>query len=51
MSAKVKIIERRGASLSEKVYLIEVFKGMATTFGHFHPKFFRQLKTVYPPLS
>lgn len=35
MSTKVKIIERKGDSLAEKLYLIEVFKGMATTFGHF----------------
>lgn len=35
MGAKVKIIKRKGESLSEKIYLIEVFKGMRVTLGHF----------------
>lgn len=35
MSAKVKKIERQGKSLFEKVYLIEVVKGMTVTLGHF----------------
>lgn len=35
MAAKVKIMDRKGDSLEEKIYLLEVFKGMATTFGHF----------------
>jgi NADH-quinone oxidoreductase subunit I len=35
MGAKVKVIERKGASLQQRLYLIEIFKGMATTFGHF----------------
>ena len=35
MSVKIKIIERKGDTLSEKLYLVEVFKGMATTFSHF----------------
>lgn len=35
MSGKVKIMERKGSDLYERVYLIEVFKGMAVTFGHF----------------
>ncbi|MFV0437130.1 MAG: NuoI/complex I 23 kDa subunit family protein [Desulfopila sp.] len=34
MSAKVKTIERKGATFIEKLYLVEVFKGMAVTFGH-----------------
>jgi len=34
MSAKVKTIERKGATFAEKLYLIEVFKGMAVTLGH-----------------
>ncbi|MEE4240952.1 MAG: NADH-quinone oxidoreductase subunit I [Desulfopila sp.] len=35
MGAKVKVIKRKGDSLSEKVYLVEVFKGMRVTLGHF----------------
>lgn len=35
MSAKVKAIERKGSSFTERLYLIEIFKGMAVTFGHF----------------
>ena len=35
MSATVKAMARKGASLQERLYLIEIFKGMATTFGHF----------------
>ncbi len=35
MSARVKTIARRGASLQERLYLIEICKGMATSFGHF----------------
>ena len=35
MSAKVKIIERKGVSANEKLFLIEVFKGMRVTLGHF----------------
>jgi NADH-quinone oxidoreductase subunit I len=35
MGAKIKTIDRRGASLQERSYLVEIFKGMATTFGHF----------------
>ncbi len=34
MSAKVKVMERKGSTLLEKVYLIEIAKGMATTLGH-----------------
>jgi NADH-quinone oxidoreductase subunit I len=34
MGAKVKTIERKGSSLHERLYLIEIFKGMAVTFGH-----------------
>ena len=35
MVATVKTLKRRGASLQERIYLIEIAKGMATTFGHF----------------
>jgi NADH-quinone oxidoreductase subunit I len=35
MGAKVTTIERKGSSFIERLYLIEIFKGMATTFGHF----------------
>ncbi|WP_028584898.1 NuoI/complex I 23 kDa subunit family protein [Desulfogranum mediterraneum] len=35
MSIKVKTIVRQGKSLQERLYLIEVFKGMAVTFRHF----------------
>lgn len=39
MSGKVKIMERKGKDLYERLYLIEVFKGMAVTFGHFITNF------------
>lgn len=35
MTAHIKKLERKGSSLQERFYLIEIFKGMATTFGHF----------------
>jgi NADH-quinone oxidoreductase subunit I len=35
MAAHVKTIARRGGSLAERLYLVAIFKGMATTFGHF----------------
>ncbi|MFN2355751.1 MAG: NADH-quinone oxidoreductase subunit I, partial [Desulfopila sp.] len=35
MGAKVKVIQRKGDSLSEKIYLVEVFRGMGVTLGHF----------------
>lgn len=35
MSGKIKIMERKGKDLYERLYLIEVFKGMAVTLGHF----------------
>lgn len=35
MGAKVKVMDRKGSSLQERLYLIEIFKGMATTFKHF----------------
>lgn len=35
MGVKVKTIARRGTTLQEKVYLIEIFKGMGRTFSHF----------------
>jgi NADH-quinone oxidoreductase subunit I len=34
MGAKVKTIERRGSTLTERIYLIEIFKGMARTLRH-----------------
>jgi NADH-quinone oxidoreductase subunit I len=39
MSAKIKILERQGSSLHERLYLFEVFKGMAVTFRHFITNF------------
>jgi NADH-quinone oxidoreductase subunit I len=35
MGAKVKTMERRGTTWTERIYLIEICKGMATTFRHF----------------
>ncbi len=35
MGAKVKVIKRKGESLPERLYLIEIFKGMGVTLGHF----------------
>lgn len=35
MSAKVKVIERKGKSFLEQLYLVEVVKGMVVTLGHF----------------
>jgi len=35
MGATVKTLNRKGSSLQERFYLIEIVKGMATTFGHF----------------
>ncbi|WP_163338087.1 NADH-quinone oxidoreductase subunit I [Desulfopila sp. IMCC35008] len=35
MSAKVKVIERKGKTFLEQLYLVEVMKGMAVTLGHF----------------
>ena len=35
MGIDVKTIDRQGGSPQERVSLIEVFKGMAVTFGHF----------------
>jgi NADH-quinone oxidoreductase subunit I len=34
MGAKVKIIERRGSTFIERIYLVEIFKGMARTLSH-----------------
>ncbi len=35
MTAKIKTIERHGVSYDQRLFLIEVFKGMRVTFGHF----------------
>jgi len=35
MSGKIRIMERKGKDLYERLYLIEVFKGMVVTLGHF----------------
>ena len=35
MSAKIKTIERQGVSYDQRLFLVEVFKGMRVTFGHF----------------
>ncbi len=34
MSAQIKKVERKGKSFYERLYLVEVFKGMAVTLGH-----------------
>ena len=34
MGAKVKTIERRGSTFIERIYLVEIFKGMARTLRH-----------------
>ncbi|MCL2340656.1 MAG: NADH-quinone oxidoreductase subunit I [Proteobacteria bacterium] len=39
MGAKAKIMERTGKSFYERLYLIEIFKGMAVTLGHFMTNF------------
>lgn len=39
MGAKARIMERKGKSLYERLYLIEIFKGMAVTLGHFMTNF------------
>lgn len=35
MSIKVKVVERKGRTFLEQLYLVEVFKGMRVTLGHF----------------
>ncbi len=35
MGIKVQRIERHGSSFLEKIYLLEVFRGMGVTFSHF----------------
>ena len=35
MTIEVKVVERKGKTLQERLYLIEVFKGMRVTLGHF----------------
>ena len=35
MGIDIKTVERKGGTPQERVYLVEVFKGMAVTFGHF----------------
>ena len=35
MSAKIKYVERKGGTFLEQLYLVEIVKGMAVTFGHF----------------
>ncbi len=34
MSVNVKVVERKGKSFYERLYLVEVFKGMRVTLGH-----------------
>ena len=48
MSGKIKIMERKGKDLYERLYLIEVFKGMAVTFGHFLPILLENPKLYAP---
>jgi NADH-quinone oxidoreductase subunit I len=50
MSAKIKILERKGSSLYERLYLFEVFKGMAVTFRHFITNFIDNSKLLCSPL-
>lgn len=35
MSVKVKVIERKGGTFLEQLYLVEIIKGMAVTLRHF----------------
>ena len=35
MAGKVRIVERKGRTFLEQLYLLEVFKGMSVTLGHF----------------
>lgn len=35
MTVKIKTLERQGSSFAERLYLVEVFRGMRTTFEHF----------------
>lgn len=35
MGAKVRVVERKGRTFLEQLYLLEVFKGMTVTLGHF----------------
>jgi NADH-quinone oxidoreductase subunit I len=35
MSIKVRVVERKGRTFLEQLYLLEVFKGMRVTLGHF----------------
>jgi len=35
MSIKVRIVERKGRTFLEQLYLVEVIKGMTVTLGHF----------------
>jgi len=54
MSAKIKILERKGSSLYERLYLFEVFKGMAVTFRHFITNFIDNSKLLvrhYPEVK
>ena len=34
MSVTIKVMERKGESFLEKIYLFEIFKGMWVTLGH-----------------
>ncbi len=54
MSIKVKTIVRNGRSWQERLYLIEVFKGMAITFRHFLSNFLDNSKLAvrhYPEVK
>ena len=35
MGAKVRVVERKGRTFLEQLYLVEIAKGMIVTLGHF----------------
>lgn len=54
MGANVKTLQRKGESFQERLYLIEIAKGMATTFRHFIRNFLDNSKLYvrhYPEVA
>lgn len=54
MSGKAKILERKGKDFYERLYLVEIFKGMAVTFRHFITNFLDNSKLYvrhYPEIK